>query len=99
MILKTILGAQSKVATETLYLETGAMSIKFIISVRRMIYLKSILSKHEDEVVPKVYFVMKNSPLKGDWYKRLESDFDKIGMIIDENAIKEADLISYKKNT
>ena len=63
-----------------------------------MIYLKSILSKHDEEVVPKVYFAMKKSPLKGDWYKLIESDFDKIGMIIDESAIKEADLISYKKH-
>ena len=62
-----------------------------------MIYLKSILSKHDDEVVPKVYFAMKNSPLKGDWYNLIESDFANIRMVIDENAIKEADLISYKK--
>ena len=50
--------------------------------------LKSILSKHDDEV----YFAM-----KGDWYNLIESDFAKIGMVIYENAIKEADLISYKK--
>ena len=98
MILKTILGAQSKVVTETLYLETGAMSIKHVISARRMIYLKSILSKHEDEVVPKVYFAMKKSPLKGDWYKLVESDFEKIGMTVDETAIKEADLMTFKNH-
>ena len=40
MILCAILGAQSKVTVETLYLETGAMSMKKVISVRRMIYLK-----------------------------------------------------------
>ena len=99
MILKTILGAQSKVPTETLYLETSTLSIKHVISVRRMVYLKNILSKHENEVVQKVYRAMKSDPLKGYWYNLLVSDFQKIGMEINESKIKEVDLITYKKNT
>ena len=98
MILKTILGAQSKVPTETLYLETSTLSIKHVISVRRMLYLKNILSKHENKVVQKVYNAMKSDPLKGDWYNLLVSDFKKIGMEIDESKIKEVDLITYKKH-
>ena len=41
MILKTILGAQAKATVETLYQETGAMSVRNVISVRRMLYLKT----------------------------------------------------------
>ena len=44
MILRAILGAQSKVAIETLYLETGALSLGNVISVRRMLYLKGLLT-------------------------------------------------------
>ena len=62
MILRSILGAQAKVAVETLYLETGDMSIKSVISVRRMLYLKNILSRHKDEVIIRVYFAMKEKP-------------------------------------
>ena len=64
MILLSILGA--KVPVETLYLETGAMSIRSVISVRRMIYLKTILNRHKYEVTRKVYFAMKENPYKGD---------------------------------
>ena len=63
-----------------------------------MIYLKNILSKHEDEVVRKVYSAMKNKPLKGDWYNLVKSDFERIGMSLDENCIQEADLTTYKNH-
>ena len=96
MILKTILGAQSKVPTETLYLETGALSIKHVISVRRMLYLKHILNKHENEVVRKVYTAMKSNPLRGDWYKLVEADFKNIGMELNEKLIEEANITVFK---
>jgi hypothetical protein len=63
-----------------------------------MIYLKNILSKHEDEVVRKVYSAMKNKPLKGDWYNLVQSDFERIGMTLDEKCIQEADLNTYKNH-
>ena len=72
--------------------------IKHVITVRRIMYLKNILNKHEDEVVSKVYSAMKNSPLKGDWYNLIQSDFEKIGMTLDEKCIKEADFITFKNH-
>ena len=59
MILCRILGARAKVAVETLYLETATMSIKSVISVGRMKYLKNILGTHNAEVIRKVCFTMK----------------------------------------
>ena len=68
MILKTVLGAQAKVTVETLYQETSAMSKRHVISVIRMLYLKTILDREEHEVTKKVYIAKKNKPYKGDWY-------------------------------
>jgi hypothetical protein len=96
MILRCILGAQAKVAVETLYLETSTMSIKSVISVRRMLYLKNILGRHHDEVIRKVYFAMKAKPHKGDWYYLVKSDFQKYGIDMDENFIEETDLFTFK---
>ena len=53
-------------------------------SVRRMIYLKKTLNKHEDEVVKKVYSGMWNKPLNGDWYNLIQSDLERNGMSLDE---------------
>ena len=96
MILRAIVGAQSKVPVETLYLETSTLSIKHVISVRRMLYLKTILSRHEDEVVWRVYQAMKERPLKGDWYIRVASDFEQVDIPMDEEVIMRTDLSSYK---
>ena len=41
-ILRLILGAQAKVPFEMLYLETGALEIKHVIAVRRLVYLQNI---------------------------------------------------------
>ena len=59
MILRTVIGAQAKVPVEALFLETSSLSIKHIISIRRMLYLKTILSRPDSEVVKKVYLAMK----------------------------------------
>ena len=98
MILWSILGAQAKVPVETLYLETGAMSIRSVISVRRMIYLKTILNRHKDEVTRKVYFAMKENPFKGDWYNQIRSDLQKFGITMTEQEIEGTDLLTFKNS-
>ena len=80
---------------ETLYLETSTMSVKHVISVRRMLYLKTILSRHEDEVVRRVYTAMKERPLKGDWYHRVTLDFEKVDISMFEEVIIRTDLPTY----
>ena len=87
MILKTVLGAQAKVTVETLYQETGAMSVKHVIAVRRMLYLKTILDREEHEITKKVYTAMKNKTLKGDWYNLVRADVEKNGMALNEDFI------------
>ena len=58
-----------------------------MISVRRMLYLKTILSRHEDEVVRRVYHAMKERPLKGDWYNKVASDVEQLNISMDEEEI------------
>ena len=96
-ILRFVLGAQSKVPVEQLYLETGCLPIPHVISVRRMCYLKTILDRHIDEITSKVYHAMKAKPYKGDWFNLLMSDFKKVGVTFDEESIREMDSNVYRK--
>ena len=64
--MRLILGAQAKVTTEMLYLETSEIPVKNVISVRRLVYLHTILKRHDDEITKKVYVAMKENPLKYD---------------------------------
>ena len=67
-----------------------------MISVRRMLYLKTILSRHDDEVVKRVYNAIKERPLKGDWYFRVASDFEQANINMDEEEIMRTDLSTFK---
>ena len=58
-ILRLILGAKAKVPCEMLYLETGALELKYVIAVRRLVYLQNILKKHDEDIVKKVYVAQK----------------------------------------
>ena len=49
-ILRFICGAQAKTPSEFLYLETGALLVENIISYRRMIYLRTILTRNDSEL-------------------------------------------------
>ena len=72
--MRLILGAQAKVTTEMLYLETSEIPVKNVISVRRLVYLHTILKRHDDEITKKVYVAMKENPLKYDWIELISTD-------------------------
>ena len=95
-ILRTILGAHSKVPTEQLYLETGSLPISHEITVRRLSYLQIILKKHENEIVRKVYTAQKEEACKGDWVKLVESDFKKLNIDLTDEAISSMSKSEYK---
>ena len=96
MILRTVIGAQAKVPVEALFLETSSLSIKQIISIRRMLYLKTILGRPDGEVVKKVYLAMKENPLRGDWYHRIVADFQQASIDLDERVIINTDWPKFK---
>ena len=87
-ILRAILGAHSKVPSDILYLETGAIPITHVISVKRLVYLQNILQKHDDSIVKKVYLAQKTNPSNGDWTKLIECDKEKYNLNISDDIIE-----------
>ena len=96
-LLRSLVKGQSKTPLEFLYLEAGAMPIRFIISSRRMIYLHSILRRVDDELIKKIYKAQRDDPTPGDWCELLNDDFNIIGEELDEAAIANASTESYTK--
>ena len=86
-ILRTITGAHTKVPLEMLYLETGQLDLKSVMSVRRLSYWHNILRRHEGELLSKVYQAMRDKPVKGDWIELLEADLVKIEMTIEHEVL------------
>ena len=80
-----------------LYLETGAVPIRFLISSRRKIYLQNILKRDDDELVKKIYKAESINPTPGDLVELLKGDFEIIAEAFDEKSIVKTSIKSYKE--
>ena len=85
-ILQAITGAQAKVPTEMLYLETSQLPLSHVISVRRLGYWHTILRRPATELIREIYNAMKENPMKGDWILLLKDDLEKVGLTLDDEA-------------
>ena len=95
-LLRSIVGALSKVPLEHLYLETACLPISYIIACRRMIYLKTILSRQDNELIRRVYNAQVSSSTPGDWSKLVATNFDMPGLDMTEQDIIGMKIHSYK---
>ena len=85
-LMRTILEANSKTPTEFLYLETGALPVKYVITSRRMNYLKHIHMLEEHELVKRIFQAQRDDPKKGDWCESVKNDLETFN--IDEDKLK-----------
>ena len=90
-------GGHSKCPTEFHHLESGTWKLRHILTYRRLMFHHEILSRGEDETIRKIYFKQKQDNVKGDWIRLLESDFEFIGIPMDEAAITATSKTEYKR--
>ena len=79
-----------------LYLETSAIPLRHVISIRRMVYFQTLITREDGELTKKVYETQKINPSKGDWIEHLKEDFQFIDENIDEEVAKEMTKLQYK---
>ena len=96
-LLRSLVKGHSKLPLEFLYLEAGAMPIKFILKCRRILFLQTILQRPEEELTRRVYDAQKRDPIQGDFYKLVKDDFNDIGEEMNEIQIKQTNRESFKK--
>ena len=83
-LLRKFLKSHSKTPKEFLYLETGAVSIKWIIAQRRINFLKCILEKDSDELLLKVFKAQNEKPTTGDFVKLVEQDMSNLNVTYED---------------
>ena len=59
---------------EMLYLELGAIPIRFIVACRRLMFLHTILKEDPDCLISRFYKAQVKDPLKTDWCNTVEND-------------------------
>ena len=77
-LLRSLVNGHAKTPIEFLYLEAGAVPIRFLLSSRRMIYLQTILKRDEGELIRKIYKAQARNPTPGDFVELVKTDFNKI---------------------
>ena len=83
-ILRLITGAQQKVPSEMLFLETGELPLMFVIIVRRLMYYQEIIKRHTNELVKRVFTAMKKDPIKGEWINLVIEDLKYLNMTLED---------------
>ena len=94
-LMRTILDSSSKIAIEFLYLETGALPVKYVITSRRLNYLKHIHMLEDHELVRRIYQAKRDDPRKGDWWEAAKNDLETFD--IDEDKLKQLNKNQAKK--
>ena len=97
-LLRALVKGQSKTPLEFLYLEAGAIPIRFLFSRRRLMYHQVILQREDNELTKRVYSAQKADPVKGDFVKLLEKDFEMISEEQDDEKITTVNSMTYKKD-
>ena len=95
-LLRALIKGHSKVPIEFLYLETGCVPIRHIISSRRMLYLQTLLLRDDEEVTKRVLREQQQHPTPGDFTLLVKDDCRKMKIIYNENSIISAG-IGFKK--
>ena len=96
-LIKGLVSGHSKTPTIFHYLETGALMLRHILKINRIMYHYHILHLEEDETVRKIFEKQKGSCFKGDWIELIKEDFVFMGIDIDEDLIKSTPKDTYRK--
>ena len=97
-LLRQLLGAHVKTPTEFLYLETGCTPLAFIVKSRRLMYLKEIITRPEEELISRIYQSQKKAPKTGDWCQMVKDDLQVLGIHMSEEEIASMSTLSYKRH-
>ena len=70
------------------YLETGKIPLRHVLAKRRLMYLWHVLSRPNQELISRVFSVMKLKPVKNDWCKMIEDEKNKYNIVLEDEEIK-----------
>ena len=96
-LLRFLLGSHAKAPLEILYLESGAIPIRYMASNRRVNYLQTILKREDEELTKRVLLAQLNDPCEGDFIQLVKKDLQTIGLPFDMPYITSANVEQFRK--
>ena len=95
-LLRFLLSSHSKTPLEFLYLESGAIPIRYITSSRRLNFLQTILKREDDELTKRVLKAQIENPTEGDFIDLVRNDCEVLEIPFDLNIIESTGVNSFK---
>ena len=95
-LLRALVNGHAKTPLEFLYLEAGAMPIRFILSARRLTFHQTILKREKSEITRKIYEEQKLNPTAGDFVELIMQDFKIIDKTQKDEDIRNTNTKVYK---
>ncbi len=80
MFLQRIFQVPISTPKASLYLETGCIPIKYIMKMKRIMFLHHILTRQEDALITRAFWAQVQDPAKGDWCLVVKEDLESIGL-------------------
>ena len=71
--------------------------LRHIIRINRLMYHHHIINLGEEETVGKIYEKQKRGSFKGDWINLIRSDFEFMGIDINEEDIRKTSKDTYRR--
>ena len=97
MSLRNVLSAHSKTPTETLYLESGNIPVRFILMSRRLNFLHYILNEDKDSLLRTFFTAQRESPVRGDWVMTVTKDMEELGINLTMEEIAGMSKLRFKE--
>ena len=96
-LLRQILSAHSKTAIEWIYIDTGKLKFRYLIKIRRLMYLWHILNRNKCELINRIYEAQKLSNITGDWIKLVEADKEELKIGMNDEEIRNISKDKFKE--
>ena len=96
-LLRFLLNSHAKAPLETLYLESGAIPIRFIVASRRLNFLQTILKREDEELTRRGFMAQLEDPLDGDFVQLIREDFSLIDIPFDITFVESSGIEDYRK--
>ena len=99
MWLRKLFSLAKSAPKEGLYMECGKMPIRFVVMMRRILYLWNILHRDEDELVNRFLSAQQIWTSKKDWIQQVKKNIKEINVDLTDNQIMAMSYEAFKKKS
>ena len=96
ILMRKIFDSPVSTPTESFYIETNTMPLRFVVIARRLLFYWNIVNKPDSELIKQVYLAQKLMPSTNDWCQTIQQDLKQLNINYNENEIAQMKKQTFK---